>query len=386
MRRIFQNPVYAVYLAGFFFAVQLAMTAYVNSSFIASFVSAKYAGLVFSVAAAIGIVGYLRVSSILKRIGLHAFISALALLDIVLLYGLHALTNVYLIVAVFVLWIITNSFIVIALDMLLEHFSQDASTGRTRGLYLTAINLAWVCSPLLSGKLIASLGYTGIFLAGSCVLVPFLLIVFFRFRTMQDPPYEHAAVGESLKKIAASKNLRKIFSANFLLQSFYAVMVIYSPIYLHNVLGYGWETISIIFTIMLLPFVLFQFPIGKYADRTHSERTILIFGFSILALATAALSFLGHATMWLWALMLFLTRLGASMIEVTSESYFFKSVSDDDPEVISFFRCLSPLAYIFIPVIFSLIISGIAYKNIFIFAALFGVAGIVSILRLRAIK
>ncbi len=386
MKRIFQNPIYAIYLAGFFFSVQLAMTAYVNSSFIAGFVTSKYAGLVFSLAAAIGVFGYMRVSSILKRFGLHAFLSTLALVDILLLYGLHTLTNAFLVVAAFVLWIITNSFIVIALDVLLEHFSEDTSTGRTRGLYLTMINLAWVCSPLLSGKLIAALGYTGIFLVGSFALIPVFFILFFRFRNIQDPLYEHTAIGESFKKIVQNKSLLKIFSANFFLQAFYAIMVIYSPIYLQQELGYSWSAISIIFTIMLLPFVLFQFPIGRFADRTHNEKNILIFGFVILALATAALSFIGHASIGLWALMLFLTRTGASAIEVTSESYFFKTISDNDTGIISFFRCLSPLAYIVMPLVFSLLVQNIAYKNIFVFVALFGVFGIVSIFQLRAIK
>jgi MFS-type transporter involved in bile tolerance (Atg22 family) len=43
---------------------------------------------------------------------------------------------------------------------------------------------------------------------------------------------------------------------------------------------------------------------------------------------------------------MFATRVGASLIEATSESYFFKHTNGDDNALISFFRITRPLSYV----------------------------------------
>ena len=50
---------------------------------------------------------------------------------------------------------------------------------------------------------------------------------------------------------------------------------------------------------------------------------------------------------------LFLTRIGASIVEATTESYFFKHASLKHMSEISLFRVLYPLSYITIPILAS---------------------------------
>ena len=64
-------------------------------------------------------------------------------------------------------------------------------------------------------------------------------------------------------------------------------MVIYTPIYLHEHIGLPWSDIGIIFTIMLLPFVLFEFPAGKLADGKWGEKEPPIIGIILIAVSTA---------------------------------------------------------------------------------------------------
>jgi len=143
-------------------------------------------------------------------------------------------------------------------------------------------------------------------------------------------------------------------------------MVIYTPIYLHEHIGLPWVTIGIVFTVMLLPFALFEYPLGKLADKKLGEKEIMTAGIIILAITTATLSFIGSAHIIVLSLILFGTRTGASMIEVTSESYFFKKISGADSELLGFFRMTSPLAYIVGPIVASSVLVFIDFRFLFL--------------------
>src|SRR3972149_2289795 len=104
------------------------------------------------------------------------------------------------------------------------------------------------------------------------------------------------------------------------------------------------------FTIMLLPFVIVQYPLGKLADKI-GEKELLNIGIIVMSFATLAIPFLGSANFFLWAGVLFLTRVGAAMVEAMTEIYFFKKINTEDSEVISFFRNTYPVAFIFAPLI-----------------------------------
>ena len=127
-------------------------------------------------------------------------------------------------------------------------------------------------------------------------------------------------------------------------------MIIYTPIYLNEYLHFGWGQIGIIFTIMLIPFVLVDFPLGRLSDKM-GEKKILIWGFIIGAVSTLLIPLITKTDLWIWALILFGTRTGAAVIEVMSESYFFKIISEENADAISFFRNNYPLAYVIAPLL-----------------------------------
>src|SRR3989338_8094593 len=102
---------------------------------------------------------------------------------------------------------------------------------------------------------------------------------------------------------------------------------------------------------MLLPFVLLQYPLGKIADTKLGEKEIMAGGFLIMAGTTAALTLITTGTWWVWALALFATRVGASMVEDMSSIYFFKKTDERHAELVSFFQMVSPLSYVLGPLI-----------------------------------
>jgi MFS family permease len=154
---------------------------------------------------------------------------------------------------------------------------------------------------------------------------------------------------------------------NFILNFFFAVMVIYTPIYLINHIGFNWSELGVIFTIMLMPFVIFGFPTGLLIDKYKvSKRKILYVGFTIIILSTLSIAFISNTNIALWALVLFLTRMGASIIETTSEVYFFTHIKEEETYLLSIYRDMTPVAYLIAPLFATVVFMFVEFKYIYI--------------------
>ena len=153
-------------------------------------------------------------------------------------------------------------------------------------------------------------------------------------------------------------------------------MTVYCPIYLNKTMGFGWESIGIILTIMLLPFPLIQYPLGKLADRKYGEKEMMAMGFALMGLATIVLAFVKVPNIALWALILFITRIGAATTEVMMETYFFKTVSPRDSAALGIFRITRPVSYFIAPAI--MMVGLVFTSNAYMFA----VIGVISLLAL----
>jgi len=367
-----------LYILSFFIALQTAIPAYINSSFIGQYLSSeKLVGLLYVLGSIFSIIGLLITPYLLKKIGNFKTITLATITCTIILFILAFSHNQNLILFSFILFLVLGPIIYFNLDIFLEQQSEDKNTGNIRGAYLSAINIAWLFSPLLAGLLLINESYWKIYLSSAIISLPIILLLIIGTKKFKDPLYHTPSFFKTLKKISKTKNIYKIFMIKFLLSFFYAWMVIYTPLYLHNYMNFSWQTIGIIFTIMLLPFVLLELPLGKLADKLYGEKEILNIGIIILAISTIMLSFLGNTTIWLWAGILFLTRVGASAIEISSESYFFKSINAQDANVISFFRITNPLAYSIAPLTAFIILSFLDFRYLFL------VLGIIMLFGLR---
>ena len=91
-------------------------------------------------------------------------------------------------------------------------------------------------------------------------------------------------------KMLHRKDIMRVYYASLMLELFYCVMSIYTPLYLLSI-GLTWTEIGKIITVMLIPFVLIQIPLGIIADKKTGEQEWLIIGFIIISFSTAAISF-----------------------------------------------------------------------------------------------
>lgn len=381
-----QNNRKIIYLAGFLFSIPIALTSYINSSFLENYTSTHYVGLIYIVASIITILLMLEMPSILTLLGnRHTslyFSFAVFLSLIMLAFG----DNVYIIVSAFILYFLGTNFIVASLDIFVEDMSKNSSIGKFRGLYLMTVSLAWVIAQIFSGEIIKMSSFKGIYLVSALFMLIFSFLFILFLHNFKDPKYKKIPIKKTIMTFIKNKNLSKIYLINLILKFFFAWMIIYTPIYLHEHIGFGWDKIGIIFTVMLLPFILLEFPLGKMSDRT-GEKKMLALGFLVSAVATFLIPFVKEPGIFLWMAILFFTRVGAAMIEVMSESYFFKSVSQEDDDEISFFRNTGPLSFIIAPVVAIPVLFLIpSFEYLFFVLVAIMLYGFFITLRLRDVK
>lgn len=355
-----------IFLSNIFIAFHYALIIYVNSTFLDSYFSETQVSALYIIGSVINTILLLKASKILEKLGVYKFASYCILIEFFATLGLAVTTTPFLIGIYFLIHLITISLLLFNMDVFIEDVSKDDKlTGSIRATYLTVTNITIVIAPILIALLLQKNNYFYVYLLSSLFLIP-LYYFFKRLKGVESPMVQHISIKETLSEYVKNKNLSNIFISNFLLQLFYAYMVIYVPLYLVNHIGFSWSETGIMFTIMLLPFVLFELPVGELADEKYGEKEFLSVGFIIMGLSTIFISFVTAQNFWIWAVLLFITRIGASFVEISTESYFFKQVNPEKSDVISFFRISRPLSFIVAPLLATITLQFIPFQYIFI--------------------
>lgn len=371
-----RSPLISVYLLSFFLTLHIAVPVYINSSFLGVLTNPKMVGLIYAGASLLAIIALYFIPRILKSMGGFRATLIFLTLELGAFFGLATLKDPMLLIGLFVASYVLIYLISFDLDLIVESFSRNASTGSVRGLYLTSANIAWVLAPILAAGILTNGDYWRIYMAAALLLIPALVIFARKLEHFRDPRYRIAPFWKTAKTVWRRRDLRNIFIASFILQFFFIWMVIYTPIYLHEHLGFLWEDIGIMFSIMLVPFLLLEAPLGRLADKKFGEKEILSLGFIIIAAATALMSFVTDNSFLTWAALLFMTRVGAACVEIMSETYFFKKIDGQDADIVSLQRSVRPLAGVLGPLVAAALLPFIAFKFIFLILALIVLLGL----------
>lgn len=367
-----------MYILSFLFTIHIALSAYVNSTFLSGIISEKFVGILYTLSSLATLILLSKSSNILKYFGNKRLTLWLLLANMLSLVGMITSRNPYIIGTSFVVFISTNTQILFCIDIFIEHFGDKNTVGKNRGLYLTIINLAWMLTPLLTAFLITKEGgYKTIYILAFIMTVIMTLGLIFSVRKFDDKSYEKTPFLETYRFLKTNHHMLAITVINFILQFFYAWMVVYTPIYLYQHIGLSWSQIGIIFTIMLSPFVIFGLPVGILVDKYHvRKRTLLYIGFIIITVSTFLISIITTKSIIIWSIILFITRVGATIIETTSEIYFFTHVKEEEAYLLSVFRDMTPVAYIIAPLISTLIFIYLPFKFLFIILSIILLSGL----------
>lgn len=232
-----------IYLAGFLFSMPVALTSYINSSVLSVYISEYYLGIVYIIASFLTIMGMLKMPKILTRLGNRATILLFSLLFFLSLISLALGQNNFIIICAFILYFISSNFIIASLDIFVEDFSQNSKIGGIRGIYLSITSLAWVIAQIISGSIIIKSSFQGIYLLSALFMLLVGVIFILFLHDFQDPEYKKVPILKTIKLFIQNKHISKIYLANLILKFFYAWMIIYTPIYLHEYIGFNWGQI-----------------------------------------------------------------------------------------------------------------------------------------------
>jgi MFS family permease len=374
------------YLLAFIFTLHVAVPSYINSTYLAGKVGEVGVGLLFAGASLTTLIAFFFIGTLLKKRGDYDLTLTLLALDFVATLGLAALRAPWALAAALAVNFVTISLIHFDLDVLLESLSKTRITGTLRGNYLTVANVSWVISPFLVGFVLKNNDYWRVY-ATALVFLAAAFVIFRKFfRNFADPEYRTLPFRATLRSILRRRNIRLIFGAGFILQFFYACMVIYTPLYLHNHIGFDWQTLGIIFSIALLPFLLLEGPLGRIADRWLGEKEFLAAGFVFTAVSTAFIALPRTPDFALWVILLFATRVGASMIEIMSETYFFKRIGAGDAHIVALYRSTRPVAYIAAPIAASLFLAFLPFPYLFVALGIVILSGLAFTIPLKDTK
>lgn len=366
-----------LYFLGLLLAVSSALPAYIQSNFLKEFVSLQTVSCFFIIANAASVITILSFPQLIKSLGNYFLTKIVLVLYLAALLGLTVAANAWAALIALAIFTISSNLIWINMDILVENFSSNNSTGRTRTIYFTFINLGWILSPLFSSYLISKGEYNLSFLIAAALLVPFFFIFVSQRRKFKDQTkYQNEKLNATVKKMWHNKNLRGIFFVALLLQLFYSSAVIYIPLHLFQNLGMDWSVLGWMFSFMLIPFILVEIPAGIIADKYWGEKELLFAGFLILIISLFLFYYIKTPNVWLWALVLFLSRIGAALIEAMRETYFFKIIDVEEVGCINVFRATAPLAYVLGSGLALLIISFFPLNYLFLFLAIIMLSGL----------
>lgn len=329
----------------FLVSVHFGALLYVASSYLKHFFPENIVSLLFTLSALVNVAFYPLATPLLKRFSKGAFLTIFLLTSTLSSLGLAYATNSVQVLFYFFLYGPSILMVYYCLDLILETLTNEKRTGEIRGLYNTFLNTGIMVGPLLLAlfSLDDSLNY--VYIVAALALIPALIIAAVSFKLRFTTPHRGTVTTLKLpiRDWWRKRNIRAVTLARLSLESFFTFMIIYTPLYLHDTIDFSWGELGIIFTVALLPFVIFTWPVGEIADKFLGEKEIMSLGFFLAGVATIMMSFVGKNFI-AWMFILFLSRVGASFVEITTDVYFFKKIHPHDTGILSIFRLTRPLS------------------------------------------
>lgn len=340
-----KNKVHLIGLIAFLMGFGQALITYVLSSYFKAISGTENVGLFYIVSYAIVLIVLLNWHKAIRKIGKARVFLLAVLAKVAIVVALVFLPPSYWALGVLMLYLVSGALEWTSLDIILESYSQDNLSGRIRGVHLTIFNAGFLFGPFISTRILDQYGFQGVFLGLLILNAVVLVFSMVGLGNINHGYKRDLKVMEIIAKVLRRKNILRIFYISLALEIFFAILVIYTPIYLLD-LGYSWDDIGIIFSIMLVPFVLLQIPIGFLADKKWGEKEMIFLSLFLMALSTILVFTGGRQSVLIWGGILLLTRIGAAALEILRDSYFYKRIDGYDVDMIDLYKATVPAGYI----------------------------------------
>ncbi len=383
------HPRLVLSIGNFLSAIYFFLVIYIVAPYLALLMPASKTGLVVSLGALATLILFPFVPQMVRTIGAKRLALILAALQAVFLSVLALSPSVLFAVLCVVVVMALAPILSYQLDLLLEAVTdEEGTTGRVRTLFITAGSVALLLAPLIIGWVLdGTEAYGRVFLFAALSLTPFIALFLFERLPTGEVPHV-SKIATTLACIWANPDLRAAALGNGVLQFFFHLAPLYIPLYLHTVLGFPWSDLGWVFAVMLLPFVFLEYPAGIIADKWLGDKEMLIAGFVITGIAFGALALVTASTsLVVIAAILFVSRIGAALVEAMVEGHFFRSVTERDASTITVYRMMRPVGALIAPLFASLLLITGNYLLFFMVSgALIVALGIIVTIPLRDVR
>lgn len=356
-----------VYEANFILVIAIAATAYIHSSYLSSLGTRIPEGILFSLGSFGGLITTVFSPVLFKKFGVAEVTSVSGLVNVLALTALGININPTISIIAFIVAVSSTALIVIGFDIFIEHVSKEKYTGGIRGVNLALGNFAFLLGPIIAGLIATEFSIASVYFFSAIVVL--LMVLFFhnRFKNFTyTPQQEQSVILQNFLTLWKKKDLRNSYISGFAVEFFFAIWAVFTTIYMNREVGFNWEQIGILFAIMHIPYLILEPIIGRIADKHNNENHLMALGLSIIGISFIGVALMDKPIFVLWALMLVITRIGASFGQVAHESYFFKKINDRNTNMISAYRSMAPLALLLGPITGSIILLSTGYKELFI--------------------
>lgn len=338
MQAILKNKLLVVtYMLAMLYALHYAIPLYATSSFLHIYFNSAYVSALYVVASIITLIGSFALAKSIKKFHTYTFTFFLVIAEIFSIIIFALTDNLFVIGLFFIIHTALQSFLYICLNIFIESFSKHAEIGSIRGLFLAILSAGYLISPLIGGFILDNGSFKTLYIFAALTLVPFLYFLHKYLTHIKEPAYTSVDLLKAAFIVLKDRTLKTIFIVDLMVEAFYSVMIIYSPLYLAT-LGIPLTTyLSYILPIALIPLVLLPYELGYLADSKHDEKNILIVGLLTMAVTTLLCVIIRTPDARVWALLLLISRIGTSFAETMAYSYFFKKINVEDASITSLF-------------------------------------------------
>ena len=290
------------------------------------FHNASSVGLLTSLFTVLGVFSYFLFIPLVQRkskTGL-LFISLLFFTISYFIFSIYS--NVYLVIVLGAILTIFGSLRITTFGILVRDKTSDKNVSKNEGRIYTLLNLAWLVGPLIAGFVANKYGFDNVFFLGFLlVLISMMLFRFFKIKDDRKTRKVDSNVFKLIFSFFSKKDRVLIYILSGAVTFWWALIYIYIPIYLIEQ-GYGTFLIGLFLSVVVVPLILFEYSFGKIAGKRGFKK-LFFTGFIILSFISVLCFFISNIYILLF--LLILASVGVSMIESTSEAYFFDIINKE---------------------------------------------------------
>ncbi len=250
------------------------------------------------------------------------FISLLFFAISYLLFSLYS--NFYLVIILGAVLFIMGSLRITTFGILVRDKTSNKSVSKNEGFMYTLLNISWFVGPLIAGFVANKYGFQNVFfLSFLLVLVSILFFRGFKIKDNRKTKKIDSNIFRLIIDFFSKKDRVLSYVVSGAVNFWWVLIYIYIPIYIIEQ-GHGTFLVGLFLSAVIIPLIFLEYPFGKIAGKKGFKKLFFV-GFLILAFICVLCFFVSNIYVLLFLLVL--ANVGISMIESTSEAYFFDIIS-----------------------------------------------------------